>query len=155
MGGFCGFIGGVAVWNPGVFLARYPEFTAAYNVNPSKFASYFTEAGLYLSNQPNSPVQDVPTRLVLLNMLVAHISYIGGDLSADGQTRPVGRVSAAGEGSVNATFDYTPATPGSGPWFNQSQYGAAFWQATSNLRGMRYSPRCTNPNLGGFRGRVL
>lgn len=147
--------GGTAVWNPGIFLARYPEFTAAYNANQAKFASYFIEAGLYLSNCPTSIVQDVNTRLMLLNMLVAHISYMGGDLSADGQTRPVGRVSAAGEGSVNATFDYTPATPGSGPWFNQSQYGAAFWQATSSYRGMRYSSRRTNINVGGRRGLVL
>lgn len=141
---------GVAIWNPGVFLARYPEFTTAYTANPSKFASYFTEAGLYLSNSPTSPVQDVNTRLVLLNMLVAHISYMGGDLSADGQSRPLGRVSDAAEGSVSASFDFTPATPGSGPWFNQGQYGAAFWQATSSLRGFRYSPRPTT-----FMGRTF
>jgi hypothetical protein len=126
---------GIAVFNLGVFLARYPEFA---NVSPSKLASYFVEAGLYLSNQCNSPVQDVPTRLLLLNMLVAHLSYIAGDLSADGQARPVGRVSQAGEGSVSASFDWNQLTPGSGPWFNQTQYGASFWQATSSLRGFRY-----------------
>jgi Protein of unknown function (DUF4054) len=134
---------GTAVWNPGIFLARYPEFTTAYNSNQSKFASYFVESGIYLSNTPQSPVQDVNLRLLLLNMLVAHISFLGGDLSNDGQARPVGRLSQAGEGSVNATFDFTPATPGSGAWFNQSQYGAAFWQATTNLRGFRYSARPT------------
>ena len=128
---------GVAVWNPGVFLARYPEFTAAYNVNQSKFAGYFLEASLYLTNAPTSRVP-VTTRLMLLNMLVAHISYLGGDLSADGQTRPVGRVSDAAEGSVSASFAYTEPTPGSGQWFQQSQYGAAFWQASSTLRGFRY-----------------
>jgi hypothetical protein len=144
---------GVAVWNPGIFLARYGEFQTAYNANPAKFAGYFSEAGLYLNNEPASPVRDVNRRLVLLNMLVAHISFLQGDLNADGQTRPVGRVSAAGEGSVNATFDYTPATIGSGAWFNQSQYGAAFWQATINLRGARYSPRPTNINPGGRFGR--
>lgn len=132
---------GVAVWNPGLFLARYSEFMTAYNNNPSKFASYFVEAGLYMNNTPTSWMQDIPTRLLLLNMLVAHISFLAGDLSADGQSRPVGRVSAAGEGSVNATFDFTPATPGSGAWFAQSQYGAAFWQATSNRRGARYVSR--------------
>lgn len=147
---------GVAVWNPGIFLARYPEFTAAYNANPTKFASYFDESGLYLSNCPTSPVQDVNRRLVLLNMLVAHISYVGGDLSSDGQTRPVGRLSAATEGSVNATFNYgAGATPGTGEWFVQSQYGAAFWQVTTNLRGARYVPRATRINIGGRRGLVL
>lgn len=136
--------GGIAVWNPSLFITRYPEFTAAQAANPAKFQSYFDgDAPLYLSNYSNSPVQDVNRRLVLLNMLVAHISFLAGDLNADGQPRPVGRVSAAGEGSVNATFDYTPATPGTGPWFNQTQYGAAFWQATSSLRGFRYFPRRT------------
>lgn len=130
----------VAVFNLGVFLARYPVFA---NVSPSKLQGYFDEAGLYLSNYDNSPVQDVNRRLVLLNMLVAHISFLNGDLNADGQARPVGRISGAGEGSVNAAFDYTPATPGSGPWFNQTQYGAAFWQATSSLRGFRYFCRRT------------
>ncbi len=134
--------GVAAVWNPGIFLGRYPEFTAAYNANQAKFQSYFYEAGLYLNNSGSGPVQDVTRLTVLLNMLVAHISFLAGDLNADGQARPVGRISAAGEGSVNATFDYTAPTPGSGPWFNQTQYGAAFWQATSSLRGFRYVPGC-------------
>lgn len=141
---------GIAVWNPGIFLAMYPEFTAAYNTNPDTYAAAFNyRTPRFLSNSPTSPVQDVQQRLGLLNMLVAHIRFLAGDLSADGQARPVGRISAAGEGSVNATFDYTPATPGSGAWFNQSQYGAEFWQATSSLRGMRYSPRPTDINPRG------
>lgn len=131
------------VFNSGLFLARYPEFTAAYNASPTKFSqAYFYEAGLYLSNGCG-PVKDPTQLLVLLNMLVAHISFLAGDLNADGQARPVGRVSAAGEGSVNATFEMNPATPGTGPWFMQTQYGAAFWQATSKYRGFRYFARPT------------
>ena len=135
--------GGTAVWNPGSFLQRYPEFTLAYNTNPSKFSDYFIESGLYLTNAPNSPVADVTVRSMLLNMLVAHISFLAGDLSADGQARPVGRVSQASEGSVSASFDMNAQTAGSGPWFQQSQYGSAFWQATSKWRSFRYSPRPT------------
>lgn len=141
-------VGGVAVWNPGIFLGRYPEFTAAYNLNQSRFASYFVEAGFYLTNCTTSIVQDVNRRQLLLNMLVAHISFLNGDLNVDGQARPVGRVSAAAEGSVSATFDMNPQTAGTGPWFQQSQYGAAFWQATSKYRSMHYSPRPTNINPG-------
>lgn len=149
----CGpVMGGVAVWNPGVFLGRYPEFTTAYNANVSKYASYFTEAGLYLSNCPTSPVQDINVRLLYLNMLVAHIGFLAGDLNADGQARPVGRVSAAAEGSVSASFEMSPPTPGTAAWFNQSQYGTAFWAATSNLRGARYVPPVP-PVRRGFRGR--
>jgi hypothetical protein len=140
----------IAVFNPTVFIGRYPEFTAAYNANPALFASMFAEAGLYLNNTDCSIVQDVTLRGTLLNMVTAHIAFLSGLLTADGQPRPVGRVSAANEGAVGATFDYTEATPGSGPWFNQTQYGAAFWQATTCYRGARYFPQPTR--VEGFTG---
>jgi hypothetical protein len=99
----------------------------------------FSEAQLYftLFNNPNAQTY--------LNMLTAHIAFIGGALSADGQARPVGRMSDAAEGSVSASFEGVPPTPGTGAWFQQSQYGAAFWQATSSLRAMRYRARPTLP----------
>lgn len=125
------------VFDPAAFKARYPEFAA---VADPTLAACFDEAGLYLSNSDNSPIQNLTRRATLLNMLTAHVAYIGGLLSADGMPRPVGRVSQASEGSVSAAFEGVPPTPGSGAWFQQSQYGAAFWQATSSLRGMRYVP---------------
>ena len=134
-------MGGIAVWNPGIFLGRYPEFTAAYNANQQRYADIFTyEASSYLSNCPTSPVPDVNLRLRYLNMLVAHIAFLSGDLNADGQARPVGRISAAAEGSVSASFDMGAPAVGTQAWFDQSQYGAAFWAATSSLRGLRYVP---------------
>lgn len=125
----------VAVFNSVLFYARYPEFAA---VSAPRLTALFAEAGLYLSNSDTSLVQNVTRRGLLLNMLTAHISFLAGDLSADGQARPVGRVSQASEGSVSATLEGVPPTPGTGAWFAQSQYGAAFWQATSSLRGFRY-----------------
>jgi Protein of unknown function (DUF4054) len=141
---------GIAVWNPGIFLAMFPEFTAAYNANPARYEATFTyRAQRFLTNTPQSPVQDVGQRLGLLNMLVAHIRWLAGDLSADGQARPVGRVSDASEGSVSASFDYAAASQNNGQWFNQSQYGAEFWQATSSLRGFRYvGPPRSSPFIG-------
>lgn len=126
------------VFDPAAFKARYPEFAAV--TNPT-LQLCFDEAGFYLSNANNSPVQNVTRRAVLLNMLTAHIAFIGGKLSADGMPRPVGRTSNASEGSVSAGFEYL--TPGTHAWFTQSQYGAAFWQATSSLRGFRYRARPT------------
>jgi hypothetical protein len=113
----------------------------------------FAEAGLYLNNTDCSVVQDVNIRGALLNMVTAHIAFLGGILTADGQPRPVGRVSAANEGAVGATFDFTPATPGSGAWFAQSQYGAAFWQATTCYRGMKYFANPTR--VEGFIGSLV
>lgn len=129
---------GIAIFNPVQFLGRYPEFS---NVDIGVLGQMFLEAGLYLNNTDCSIVQDVNMRGVLLNMLTAHIAFLGGTLTADGQPRPVGRVSAANEGAVGASFDYTPATPGSGAWFNCSQYGASFWAATTSFRGARYFPQ--------------
>ena len=125
----------IVTFDPAAFKARYPEFAA---VGGPLLQTCFDEAGLYLSNSDNSPVQNLTRRATLLNMLTAHVAYIGGLLSADGMPRPVGRVSQASEGSVSAAFEGPP--PGSAQWFQQSQYGAAFWQATSSLRGMRYIP---------------
>ncbi len=121
------------VFDPAAFKARYPEFAA---VGDPLLQACFGEAGLYLSNTDNSPVQNVTRRAVLLNMLTAHIAALGGALSSDGQPRPVGRVSSATEGSVSASMEYL--APGSSAWFAQTQYGAAFWQATTSLRGFRY-----------------
>ena len=126
------------VFDPTAFKARYPEFAA---VADATLTACFNEAGLYLSNADNSPVQNITRRAILLNMLTAHVAYIGGALSADGMPRPVGRLSQAAEGSVSAAFEGAP--PGSAQWFQQSQYGAAFWQATSSLRGFRYVSRPT------------
>ena len=126
------------VFNPTAFKARYPEFNAVSDVRLSLF---FDEATLYLSNQPNSIVQNEAKRAVLLNMLTAHIAFIGGALSSSGQTKPVGRVSNASEGSVSVALDY--AVPYTAAWFAQSQYGAAFWQATLSIRSFRYIPNPT------------
>lgn len=119
-------------FDPVAFKARYPEFAA---VADPLLQACFDEAGMYLSNS-DKPVANETRRLVLFNMLTAHIAFIGGALSADSMPRPVGRLSQASEGSVSAAFENL--APGSAAWFQQSQYGAAFWQATTSLRGFRY-----------------
>lgn len=136
----------VAVFNLGDFSTRYPQFAAA-NVSPTKLAAYFADAGvLYLNNCDSSPVGNVAKRTLLLYMLTAHMSELNGDLSADGQFKPVGRVSQAAEGSVSASLEMNTPTAGTGSWFAQTQPGASFWAATSSLRGFRYFAQPTNPN---------
>lgn len=124
----------VVAFDPAAFKARYPEFVG---VADATLSAIFPEACLYLNNTDRSPVANVTRRALLLNMLVAHVGFLGGLLSADGQARPVGRLASAGEGSVSASFD-NQGVPGTAAWFQQSQYGAAFWQATAPLRSFRY-----------------
>ena len=63
------------VFDPVAFKARYPEFASVSN---TLLQECFEESGLYLSNDDNSIVQDLDRRARLLNMLTAHIAYLGG-----------------------------------------------------------------------------
>lgn len=128
---------GVVTFDPFAFKTRYPEFNA---VNNAYLGACFNDATLYLSNKPNSPVQCLSRRAQLLNMLTAHVAFLGGALNAVPGAQPVGRVADATEGSVSVSLDFNVQTPGTGPWFQQTQYGASFWQATSSLRGMKFRP---------------
>ena len=116
------------------FRVRYPEFAG---VSDALLTAFFAEAGLYLNND-DAPIADVAVRSMLFNMLVAHLAALSGAVTADGQPRPVGRVSQASEGSVSASFEDVTATPGSGLWFRQTSYGAAFWRAVRPYRNFRY-----------------
>lgn len=126
----------VAEFNYSAWIARYPEFTGA--VSEELAALFFAEAGLYLDNTDASIVQDAGIRLVLLNMLVAHIAVLAGGLEPGGKPSGlVGRVSSASEGSVSVSTD-TGLTPGTAVWFQQTTYGLSFWQATKAYRSARY-----------------
>ena len=128
---------GVAVFSYAVWSARYPLL--APKVSEPLATSYFDEAGaFYLNNTDCSIVEDVPTRLLLLNMLVAHIALLNG-AGAAGEAGLVGRISSATEGSVTINADYN-AAPGSEQWYAQTGPGAAYWAATARWRTMRYVP---------------
>ena len=124
------------VFDANAFKVRYPEFTAVDNV---RLSAFFDEATLYLSNT-DKPVPNVVQRATLFNMLVAHIATLAGVLAGN-STAPVGRVASASQGSVSVSTEYLPA--GSHAWFTQTQYGAAFWQATVKYRSFRYYPCAT------------
>lgn len=138
----------VAVFDYTAWTTRYPEFGA---VSEERAALFFAEAGLYLDNGDNSLVADVATRLVLLNLVTAHIATLAGALEPGGQPSGiVGRLSSATEGGVSTSFD-TGLAPGTAAWFQQTSYGFAFWQATKGLRSATYipaPPRITDPWRG-------
>ena len=128
----------VAVFDYTAWQTRYPEFNGA--VSAELAALLFDEAGLlYLNNTDASPVADVARRLLLLNMIVAHLAAVSGALEVGGKpTGIVGRVTEATEGSVSvkaATF-----APGTSDWWSITSYGFAFWTATKRLRSARYVP---------------
>lgn len=127
----------VAVFEYAAWLVRYPEFGA---VSSDRAALFFAEASLYLDNTDSSPVQDVTVRLMLLNMVTAHIAQLAGALTPTGTPDgTVGVVTSATEGSTSVSLD-TGLLPGSAEWWRQTQYGLSFWQATKQYRSARYVP---------------
>jgi hypothetical protein len=124
------------------FLASYPQFTAFNTASPGSLVNYFVQSTLYLNNVDGlSVVSDIPTRQFLLYMLTAHIAEVEGALLADRQFRPTGRLTMAKQGDAETRSEYLKPTPGTSPWFQQTQNGAAFWQATSQYRRFVYRTR--------------
>jgi hypothetical protein len=135
----------VVVFNYANWIARYPEFTTLYNsVDPTVVApECFVEAQAYCNNTNGSPVSDIPTRTLFLNMLTAHIVALNFGVNGQAPSQLVGRVSNAHEGSVGVTADMGKVSDFAA-WFMQTKYGAAFWQASAQYRMMRYMPPFRN-----------
>lgn len=123
------------------FTTRYAEFASPGGTQPVSadlYALYFNEATLYQANNGAGPICDSNVALTLMQQLIAHIASLNTP-SASGDVAPnvVGRISSAGEGSVNISTEnqYPAGTP---QWYQQTKYGAAWWAATARFRTMRY-----------------
>lgn len=140
---------GAVTFNPTVWKARYTVFSAVTN---QVAQLYFDEACLYCANVL-CPVSTVAELTLLLNMLTAHVAWLAGAGTGNGGSGgvvPVGRLSTATEGSVSVAFEnlYPPGTP---QWYQQTQFGAAYWAATAKYRTFRYRPGVTqSQSLGGI-----
>jgi Protein of unknown function (DUF4054) len=132
----------VVVFSQDAFNQRYPEFAPTVAAFPTAPQACFDEAGIYCDNTDFSRVP-VSIRTVLLNMLTAHILFIGyGIVGVSPASQAVGRVQSAGEGSVNVSLDMGPVT-NTQAWYLQTKYGAAYWQASAAYRTALYiAPRC-------------
>jgi Protein of unknown function (DUF4054) len=129
---------GVVAFNYSQWGTRYPDL-ASY-VNPTLAQAYFGEAQLYCDNTAGSRIKDDTVggeRSILLNMLTAHIAALNAPLNNQPAAPLVGRISGAGQGSVNVQVqnDYEPGTA---QWYQQTRYGSAFWSATAKYRTARY-----------------
>lgn len=134
----------VAVFNYAVWAARFPELAAT--VDQATATAYFAEATFLLDNTDCSIVQDVGQRLVLLNLITAHIAY----LASPARAGAVGRISDATQGSVSTSLDYGDVSKSEAYWV-QSPYGAQYWAMTVRYRTMQYRPG-PRPFLGVPRG---
>ena len=128
------------------WIVRYPQFgpSGATPVDQATAQAYFDEAGIYLDNTGCSPVQTDAQQKILMNMLTAHIATLNSPGPGGATSGLVGRISNASEGSVSVATqnDYPPGTV---QWYQQTQFGSAYWVATAQYRMFKYGP---GPVLG-------
>jgi hypothetical protein len=125
--------GAVAAFNAVAFRAQYTAF--ATNPSDAVLQGWFDLAGeVYLRNDGSGPVRSVSAQTNLMYLLTAHLTQLfdGADGNAPGGSGLVGRISSATEGSVTVATEYESTM--NSQWFNQTEYGAAFWQATAAWR---------------------
>lgn len=141
----------VATFDYVAWQTLYPELAGV--VSQARATLLFAQAGLYLDNTDASPVADSSMRLLLLNMIVAHLATLGRTIDANGNLVPtgiVGRVSSATEGSVSITSE-TGLAAGSAGWWAQTTYGFDYYAATARYRKGFYAP-AVQPSFGPFYG---
>lgn len=126
----------IVVFDKCKFLDRYPEFIPTVAANATSAENCFEEATLFLNNTNSSRIP-VETRVLLLNMLTAHIMAINFGINGQGASSLVGRIASAGEGSVNVSTDMGPSTSQKA-WYEQTKYGAAYWRASMAYRSATY-----------------
>lgn len=142
---------GVVSFDPDAFKAAFPEFSTISN---PVLSANFSFAELQLNNTCRSAVCNAALREKLLNLLVAHITQLRNGINGQAATGAVGRISYAMEGSVMATIDMGTTVYGQA-YYNQTQWGAMFWQSTAFVRSMRYipaPPTCYDEYPGSYPG---
>jgi hypothetical protein len=131
-------MGVIVAFNFDDWLQLFPQFNY---LNEPQAALYFNLATQLHRNDGGGPVCDPTLQLNLLNLVTAHLVQLMAPkpdgTNADGSV--VGRITNASEGSVSAAFEM-PNQPQSAAWWQQTQFGATYWQATAQFRTMRYSP---------------
>jgi hypothetical protein len=124
----------------------YPEYAS---LSDPQLNQLYTEATIIHSNNGSwtNPITDPAIQTAMLNLLTAHLAYIGYGAGGPGLSTGtsgaggtlVGRINSASEGSVSVGSEYN-VTGNSAQWYIQTKYGATYWQMLGPYRTMRYVP---------------
>ena len=137
---------GVVVFDSDKFLAQYPEMLATQSgqsgfvwfIEAAEKAvmleNWFRQAEILLNNTQCSVVKNLAERETLLFLLVRHFAELQHRAVQGGL---VGRIASATEGSVSVSAEM-PASSAGAAWYNQTPFGASFWQLTSKYRRFKY-----------------
>lgn len=131
-------MGVVAVFDYPTWALTFPQFSNLSSVQVSDFILPIAQG--YVRNDGGGPVSNVQQQSVLLNLMVAHVAQLLFGSTTQPLSPLVGRITDATQGSVSVSADM-PEEPGAA-WFQQTTYGAMFWQLSLPYRTFRYIPRC-------------
>ena len=131
------------VFNYQTWVGMFPTFAA---VSEPLAQGYFDLAELYYANCGWTAA--IPKAATYLNLLTAHVAWLlaprdgNGNPASAGQPASalVGRISSAGQGSVNVQIELEPSGSPSEAFFTQTQWGLMFWNGTASYRTARYMP---------------
>ena len=130
---------GIVTFVPADFTAAFPAFAS---VPTGVLTANFGFATLMLNNSCCSVVRDAPTRANLLNLMTAHITALLNGTNGQPPQGVVGRISSAAEGSVSLSTEMLAKSESASYW-QQTPWGAMFWQATIGYRTAHYvAPVC-------------
>ncbi len=146
------------------FITQFPIFSA---VSAGEMQGYFAIATALIANSTCNQTAvgggDVGIFTTAMYLATAHVAWLfaardlnGNPSSTGTQPAPsiVGRISSAGEGSVNVSTEWggSPDSPSAQFW-RQTQYGAMLWQMMSAAMSGFYVPSpLYNPAALPFRG---
>lgn len=140
-------MGAAIVYTYNAWSTAYPQFAAT--VTQATFdATVYPLAQQYCVNDGSGPVTTSSIQTVLMGLMCAHIAQLMFGSSLQDANALVGRISSAGEGSVNVSVEMPQANDDIQAWLQQTQFGAMYWSATAPYRTMRYRPgrrRIYNP----------
>lgn len=124
----------IIAFNYDEFILAYTEFNT---LSEPVLQNYFDVATGILSPVVGEVVCDANKLKNMLYLLTAHIGFLFNRGAGT-----VGALSSATEGSVSASFSQILQNINAS-WFNQTQYGALFWQlARPYMLGRYYSYGC-------------
>jgi DNA-binding transcriptional regulator YdaS (Cro superfamily) len=133
------------------WIAAYPQFSQTVSQGPFETTVY-PLAQTYCGNDGSGPVSDATLQAMLMGLMCAHIAQLFFGNCTSPAPQIVGRINSATEGSVSVSSEMPMPTNATQAWLYQTQFGAAFWAATSPYRRMIYRapmPRNFNPRFGG------
>jgi hypothetical protein len=123
-----------------VWASAYPMFS---NIDQNTIqAVVLPLAQSYHRNDGGGPINDPVIQTQALWLAVAHVAQLMFGSTTQEASPLVGRVSNATEGSISVTAEYNDKNP-AGAWWEQTTYGAAYWQLIKSYAMGFYHPKVT------------